>query len=777
MSNIIMEVKLILAFLFVSFLSVNCFDLIERRNGAINASYLEEVIDAQECDRQVKVIRENALLLLQFADAGLRTPRGILTGNTIDLGNYHQCLGIDHQLEEMHIQGKYCSIEVPFDQQLHLPRSQDLEGLPFNPNSLRVDNATMKMMQQYDVMRRLVRAIGGDFNGLDLGARSSPENPLSTSVFSLSVCVPKPCTTEQAITSLLFNVSQIGFNYTDAYCRLPNDKPWVTADFVAVSFFAVLGGLTLISTCYDIGYRFVLNKDVKQMSVLYRSFSVYTNGEILTTFKSVPGTIQCLDGIRTLAMLWVIVCHSFSSEPFVANPIDLYSDWLFSPKALWITAGTMTVDTFFTMAGVLLVYTTVGKMNQMTFVKNLHWFYLNRFMRVTPMLGIAVLLQVSFYNQIADGPYWVTVADQVERCRENWLMTMLHVQNIVHPENMCLPHSWYIAIDFQLYVISPFILFWVFSGKSRTAWSSLLGGLLVVLIISTGYCFYIDLPGGALVPSRLPEFQRYYDLYYFNTLTRASPFFVGLVFGYLLHVYRKKRLNIPVFVAMIYWACSAGIFAGIFYFKYRIKQNDWDNHFMDNFMNSFMRPCYACAICWLIIACVHGYSGPINWFLSHEYWRLPARLSYGMYLFHQPLMFTLNATMVVPIYFTVERYFFKFLAYVVWAVVYSFVFTLTVDTPISVLFKMLMDAAKPKPPAVKADKKVDEDIPEKLREVKSEDNVPEVMIVDTKDVKPKTTEIHDEPQTSKNLQIESKKDPGDEVVRIDDTGILRDTKN
>lgn len=52
------------------------------------------------------------------------------------------------------------------------------------------------------------------------------------------------------------------------------------------------------------------------------------------------------------------------------------------------------------------------------------------------MLGIAVLLQVSFYNQIADGPYWVTVADQVERCRENWLMTILHVQNIVLPENM-----------------------------------------------------------------------------------------------------------------------------------------------------------------------------------------------------------------------------------------------------------------------------------------------------------------------------------------------------
>ncbi|XP_026732983.1 nose resistant to fluoxetine protein 6-like [Trichoplusia ni] len=494
-----MELNSILIFICASILNVNCYDIIQRQNDAINASYLEEVLDAQECDRQVKLIRGNALMLLQFADSGLRTPRGILTGNTVDLGNYHQCLGIYHQLEEMHIQGKYCSIEVPFDQKFHLPRPQDLKGLPFNPSSLRVDNATIKRMEKYDVMRRLMRAVGGNFDRFDLEARSTPENPLTNMVFRLSVCVPKPCTTEQAITSLLFNISQIGFKYTDHYCRLPNDKPWVTADFVAVSLFAVLGFLTLMSTCYDIGGRFILKKDVKQLSLLYRSFSVYTNGEILTTFKSVPGTIQSLDGIRTLAMLWVILGHTYGTEPFAANPMDTYS-WMFSAKALWLTAATMTVDTFFTMSGVLLVYTTAGKMNQMTFVKNLHWFYLNRFMRVTPMLGVVALLQASFYNQIVDGPYWVTVADHVKRCRDNWLMTMLHVQNFMRPETMCVTHSWYIAIDFQLYVISPVILFWVFSGKSRTAWSSLLGGLLVVLIISTGYCFYMDLPGGVIVP-------------------------------------------------------------------------------------------------------------------------------------------------------------------------------------------------------------------------------------------------------------------------------------
>lgn len=50
------------------------------------------------------------------------------------------------------------------------------------------------------------------------------------------------------------------------------------------------------------------------------------------------------------------------------------------------------------------------------------------------------------------------------------------------------------------------------------------------------------------------------------------------------------------------------------------------------------------------------FAGPINWFLSHNAWRLPARLSYGMFLFHYPLMFSLNAAMVAPIYFSVGSF-------------------------------------------------------------------------------------------------------------------------
>ncbi|KAH9642829.1 hypothetical protein HF086_008460 [Spodoptera exigua] len=562
---------------------------IQRKHEAVDSNLLESVLDPEECTRQIRTIRRNAMLLLQFSDAGIRMPRGVLTGNPVDMGNYHQCLGIDHQLPDMHIEGKYCSILVPVNQTLHLPRPQGTTSSQFDPYSLQVDNETLSLMEEYYKTRSKLQMLSGNFEGFEDDTRTTPPNPLIWMVFRLAVCIPKPCTTEQAISSLFFNVSAVGFKYTEDYCRLSNDKPWAPADYTA----------------------------------LYQA-NEYNRTSIFSVHKWAK-TDHVQSQWRELAM-------------YRRNQNSCYV-WMFSAEALWVTAATMTVDTFFTIG--------------VTFLKNLHWFYLSRYVRVTPLLAALVLLQASYFNQFTDGPHWNTVIDQTQRCRNNWWSTLLHIQNLVHLRNMCVPHSWYMAIDFQLYVVSPLVLFWVFSGKKLHSWIALIGSLTAVLIGSTIYCFNINRQAGNLVPSRFSEMMDYMFEYYFNTLTRASPFFVGMICGYILHLYRKSRIQIPWFVVVFFWACSAGILGGIFYFKYRIKQFDWENQLVDNLMNSFMRPIYAVAICWLIIACVHGYSGPINWFLSLDEWRLPARLSYAMYLFHYPLMFSINGSAVAPFYFSV----------------------------------------------------------------------------------------------------------------------------
>ncbi|KOB72902.1 Nose resistant to fluoxetine protein 6, partial [Operophtera brumata] len=139
--------------------------------------------------------------------------------------------------------------------------------------------------------------------------------------FTLAMCIPKPCTTELALSSLFFNVSAIGFQYTDIFCRLSDDKPWSPADTVATVIFSVIGILTVLSTSYDLVHKFMLQNDPKLSHPLYTSFSVYTNGRRLMTFTTTPMTLHCLDGIRALAMAWVVVGHSFSTEVALANPI------------------------------------------------------------------------------------------------------------------------------------------------------------------------------------------------------------------------------------------------------------------------------------------------------------------------------------------------------------------------------------------------------------------------------------------------------------------------
>lgn len=59
-------------------------------------------------------------------------------------------------------------------------------------------------------------------------------SPIDIGGIEVAFCVPKPCTTDEWITSMFLNVSIFGFEYEELIVRLPNDKPWVPVDYVAM---------------------------------------------------------------------------------------------------------------------------------------------------------------------------------------------------------------------------------------------------------------------------------------------------------------------------------------------------------------------------------------------------------------------------------------------------------------------------------------------------------------------------------------------------------------
>ncbi|KAG7305905.1 hypothetical protein JYU34_008457 [Plutella xylostella] len=661
--------------------------------SAFDENLYKEVLDTDKCKKELDFLADpiNILRKLKFLDAGIKIPRGITSFNLVDLGNYFQCLDIGEDFEDRTIDGKYCMISVPLRQgNLQWPDAIDSVTLSNNPFGLLFSNNTVFDFENNEGNIRKVKTLEKSLHNLlgvevNENGRVSTDSVLASLSLKLAACIPKTCTTKEALDSFYGNAVSAGLEYTEDFCRLPNDKPYVTADYVACVIFGLIGLLTLISTTYDINHCFLLKRDPKTANALYRSFSVYTNCKQLVTVTSSPSTIECLDGIRVLAMAWVILGHTYSTLGAfpLANPLAR-QEWLESWHSILITAAPITVDTFFLLSGLLVVYTTAGKFKRMDLIKNVHLFYLNRLLRMFPILAAAILLIASWYNHVADGPYWSVFASKVDRCRTYWWSTLLYVQNYTNQSKMCVGQGWYLAVDIQLHILSPLVLFWVLSGR-RAAWTSMTLVLIASLTAATVYNAVNGFSAKIVGNTR-----DYFRLYYMNTLTRASPFFVGMLYGYVLYLTKNQKLHLkkPLFLTL--WSISTLILTSTILVTYPVQQSSWRHRLADTLINSFLRPLWAAAVGWLIFACHKGYGGPLNWFLSLRFWKVPARLSYAMYIFHYAILNIVNYTHLAPVHFSDEAFLFRFIADFSLALFVAFFATLLIDSPCSTLIKMAL---------------------------------------------------------------------------------------
>lgn len=101
------------------------------------------------------------------------------------------------------------------------------------------------------------------------------------------------------------------------------------------------------------------------------------------------------------------------------------------------------------------------------------------------------------------------------------------------------------------------------------------------------------------------------------------------------------------------WILTLGTMATVIFSNYPLVQVDSKaTPIVYGLYDTLSRLTWAIALCYLIFACVHGYGGPINWFLSHPLWQPLSRLSYSIYLVHFPVIMITTATMKSSLYFS-----------------------------------------------------------------------------------------------------------------------------
>lgn len=109
-----------------------------------------------------------------------------------------------------------------------------------------------------------------------------------------------------------------------------------------------------------------------------------------------------------------------------------------------------------------------------------------------------------------------------------------------------------------------------------------------------------------------------------------------MLFGYFLHVNRGKSIKLNSISIWLGWIlCLAVMFISIFCL---LPYANWLKPTLpiinQAFFYTFTRIAWPLTTCWVVFACMQGYGGLANSFLSSSLWQPLSKLSYAAYIFH-----------------------------------------------------------------------------------------------------------------------------------------------
>ncbi|KAL3271387.1 hypothetical protein HHI36_021871 [Cryptolaemus montrouzieri] len=535
---------------------------------------------------------------------------GILDGNFFDLGYYDECLNIKN--DELAIYGKYCLASLPLTEIEHLfPKSYDA----INVSRKRLEESKKRVPE--------LRVVGSD--------------PLQVG-YHFGICVPDKCTIDdlKEIYPLL--------TIDESLCYSKTQTSEMNAGaIISLVVVGVVVLITVLSTIYDIINEYQ-ETGIKHEALI--AFSLYSNGRKLLRSSKNPDQLLCLNGLKALSMAWVVLGHTYANVGVSAatDNIVFLSDWMDDAKNMLIISGTLSVDTFFTVGGLLTVYTFMKTENfdlKESF-KAVPLMYLHRYLRLTPAVAILVLLYgTGLLSYISDGPRWGSIQDLlINGCSEYWWSALLYIQNYENVQNLCMSQTWYLSVDMQLFLLSPFIM--IPLKKWPKYVMLLMCGLMVMGIAIPFYIGYSNKLSGLLLNSEQPSFTYQY---YFKTHARFGPYVIGMFTGYL--IYNMKKVKKPLKFSMIFisflWVLTLAILITCIFDGFHLVKHT-DNALADGFYLGFNRSVWSCAVSLLILLCVFGNGGPVNWFLSLPVFQFLSKISYSIYLIHYGLITIANVS-------------------------------------------------------------------------------------------------------------------------------------
>ncbi|XP_069696166.1 nose resistant to fluoxetine protein 6-like isoform X2 [Periplaneta americana] len=581
-------------------------------------------------------------------DSNARLPAGLLMGNLVFFGNYDECVDVVDIHTDMAppFSGKYCLVTLTW-----------------------INDTFIFPNEQFDDIRLL----------------GSPR----TLSLRWGFCIPSTCGAQDLVAGLQEYFGQdVVVTLTDQDCHTKDEKIYTSLDCVAIAVFSAFGIVVVLSTAYDI-----MNKGDRRE--LLMSFSLRRHGSKLLSADTSRDSMPVLHGVRFLSMFWIVLGHRYviSTTGPAINTVFTNS-WVRSWENMPLVNFVMAVDTFLLLSGLLVAYVFLKQMRRPDARFNIPLHYLHRYIRLTPVMAALVLIQLSLMEHLGSGPMWSTNEFLTELCRKNWWATLLYIQNYYCGDQMCLGHSWYLSVDMQLFWLSPIFLYPLLRWPRKYSMSLLavatIAGLLGTFVVS----YVLELPTS--IDSGVgPEYQAWNKYLYVKTHTRCAPWFIGLGLGYLLHHTRNRNLRLTKLQISAGWLLTAVALLGSLFGLLPFQQPDYAfNNLETSIYSGLHRPVWTLGVAWLIFACVSGYGGPVNSFLSWKGFHPFSRLSYCIYLVHYLFLMGRQMTIRTPVYLSHMDLVTQFFGEMVFTIILAAILSLVFESPFIVIERLIFSRPK-----------------------------------------------------------------------------------
>ena len=116
---------------------------------------------------------------------------------------------------------------------------------------------------------------------------------------------------------------------------------------------------------------------------------------------------------------------------------------------------TFAVECFFVVSGTLSAYLTLKDMETHKRFR-FKYFYLNRFVRLSPLFYLYTMIAYKLSARFGHGPLWFTL--DASACANTWWCNILYITNTRELLDMCIWVTWHISAEVHLFIFSPIFI-------------------------------------------------------------------------------------------------------------------------------------------------------------------------------------------------------------------------------------------------------------------------------------------------------------------------------